>query len=147
MSSKAKNKSHIKRCGKPACLPVLFTQAHVWGFHRIGPARSLSFPWPNEDRMCALLFCRNVRFSKQWGGEKGQKRAWTCLHVCCVKLVKLVLRLGGIWKGIQHRRKRSTPRSTPGLEGTNKLHSSWETARARRNCQILFTLLCLSSQA
>lgn len=106
MSSKAKNKSHIKRCGKPACLPVLFTQAHVWGFHRIGPARSLSFPWPNEDRMCALLFCRNVRFSKQWGGEKGQKRAWTCLHVCCVKLVKLVLRLGGIWKGIQHRRKR-----------------------------------------
>lgn len=123
-----------------ACLPLLFTQAHVWGFHRKGPARSVSF---NEDRMCALLFCRNVRFSKQWKEERRQKkRAWACLHVCCVELVKLVLRQGGIWKGIQQRQKVHS-KERPMLEGTNKLHSSWERARARRNCQILFTLLFL----
>lgn len=75
-------------------------------------------------------------------GEKAKKRAWACLHVCCVELVKLVLRQGGIWKGIQQRQKVHS-KERPMLEGTNKLHSSWERARARRNCQILFTLLFL----
>lgn len=53
--------------------------------------------------MCALLFCRNVRFSKQRGGERTLRRAWTCLHVWCVKLTNprmySKMSTSTLWKG------------------------------------------------
>lgn len=38
--------------------------------------------------MCTSIL-QNVRFSKQRGGERTPKRAWTCLHVWCVKLTEV----------------------------------------------------------
>lgn len=116
MSSKAKNKSHIKRSSMPACLPVLFNWAHVWGFHRIGLARSPSFLCHNEDRMCAFLFCRNVRLSKQWGGERRQKGPG--LVSMCVKLSEWNLHWGKeVFEKVFSKGKTSPPRSTRHWKG------------------------------
>lgn len=91
--------------------------------------------------MCAFLFCRNVRLSKQWGGERRQKGPG--LVSMCVKLSEWNLHWGKeVFEKVFSKGKTSPPRSTRHWKGQISCIAAGKE-RASRTCQTLFMLFSL----